>query len=201
MYLFFVRAFNDIDHIAPIVWKMNRDNFSVAVCCINPEYDIQNDYRLNFLKRLGIKVDFIYNDFDKEFGLWFRMTRFLFLRSFALERQLSFTDRSRSSAPPRMLGQLFQELGSRLYDLAKKKFFDMNWARTVIELSCARVLCFDWVRPRQYIIDVLLRAAQEMSVPTLALPHGVFIYTNDFSFKHRRSNNLCPNTGYKFYIT
>ena len=27
MYLFFVRAFNDIDHITPIVWKMNQDNY------------------------------------------------------------------------------------------------------------------------------------------------------------------------------
>ena len=181
MYVFFVRAFNDIDHMTPVVWKMSTDNYPVTVYCINPEYDIKSDYRLNFLKESGVRVEFIYNDFDKELGLWFRMTRFLFLRSFALERQLSFTDRSRSSVPTRMLGQLFQELGSRLYDLAKKKFYDMNWARTVIELSCARVLCFDWVRPRQYIIDVLLRAAQEMSVPTLALPHGVFVYTNDFN--------------------
>jgi hypothetical protein len=31
MYLFFVREFNDIDHITPIVWKMQRDNFPVAV--------------------------------------------------------------------------------------------------------------------------------------------------------------------------
>ena len=67
MYLFFVRAFNDIDHMTPVVWKMSRDNYPVAVYCISPDYDIDNDYRLNFLKELGVKVDFIYNDFDQPF--------------------------------------------------------------------------------------------------------------------------------------
>jgi hypothetical protein len=167
--------------MTPVVWKMSTENHPVTVYCINPEYDIKSDYRLNFLQESGVRVDFIYNDFDEKLSLWFRMTRFLFLRSFSLERQLSFADRSRTLAPPRMLGQLFQKLGSRFYDLAKKKFYDMNWARTVIELSRANVLCFDWAKPGQYIIDVLLRAAEEMSVPTLALPHGVFVYTNDFS--------------------
>lgn len=181
MYMFFVRAFNDIDHMTPVVWKMSMDNYPVIVYCLNPEYDIESDYRLNFLKELGVRVEFIYNDFDKELGLLYRMLRFFFLKSFATERQLSSVDRSPSSASPDLLGQLFQKLGSQLYDLAKKKFYDMNWARTVIELSCAKVLCFDWARPRQYIIDVLLRAAKEMCVPTLALPHGVFVYTNSFN--------------------
>ena len=53
MYLFFVRAFNDIDHITPIVWKMHQSHHPVGVYCLNPEYDIQHDYRLNFLRNLG----------------------------------------------------------------------------------------------------------------------------------------------------
>ena len=40
MYLFFVREFNDIDHITPIVWKMGQDNYPVAVYCLNPQYDL-----------------------------------------------------------------------------------------------------------------------------------------------------------------
>jgi len=181
MYLFFVRAFNDIDHMTPVVWRMHTDNCSVTVYCINPEYDIESDYRLNFLRKLGVKVDYIYKNFDKELGLFHQMIRFLFLSGFAVKRQLSSVDRSPSSASPHMSGQLFQKLGSQLYDLAKKRYYDINWAYKVIERSCAKVLCFDWVRPRQYIVDVLLRAAKEMSVPTLALPHGVFVYTSDLS--------------------
>jgi hypothetical protein len=40
-------------------------------------------------------------------------------------------------------------------------------------------LCFDWVRSERYVVEVLLRAAKEISIPTLALPHGVYLYTND----------------------
>jgi CDP-glycerol glycerophosphotransferase (TagB/SpsB family) len=35
------------------------------------------------------------------------------------------------------------------------------------------------IRPRKYVADILLRTAKEMSIPTVALPHGVFLYTND----------------------
>ena len=41
-------------------------------------------------------------------------------------------------------------------------------------------MCFDWVRPRQYVVHVLITEAKDLGIPTLALPHGVFIYTNDF---------------------
>jgi hypothetical protein len=177
MYLFFVRAFNDIDHMTPVVWKMSMNKHPVTVYCINPEYDIKKDYRLNFLQELGIKVDYIYNDFNKELGLFHRMIRFLFLNGFAVKRQLSSIERSPSSASQRMLRKVFHKLGTKSYELAKKRFYDMHWACKVIELSCARVLCFDWVRPKQYIADVFLRAAKEMSVPTLGLPHGIFVYT------------------------
>jgi len=35
------------------------------------------------------------------------------------------------------------------------------------------------VRPERYVVEVLLRAAKEKSLPVLALPHGVYLYTND----------------------
>jgi hypothetical protein len=33
--------------------------------------------------------------------------------------------------------------------------------------------------PRQYVVDAFLKAAGRMSIPTLALPHGVQLYTNE----------------------
>ena len=59
MYLFLVRHFNDIDHITPIAWKMKTDGYPVAVYCMNPRYDIANDYRLEFIKSKGATVDYI----------------------------------------------------------------------------------------------------------------------------------------------
>ncbi len=84
MYLFFIRHFNDIDHMTPIVWKMKKDNYPVAVYCINPKYDIEGDYRLRFLRELGVTVDYIYNNFDQKSGWLHRMLRFLFRSIFTL---------------------------------------------------------------------------------------------------------------------
>ncbi len=180
MYLFFVRAFNDIDHITPIVWKMWRDDFSVGVYCINPEYDIQHDYRLDFLKRLGIKVDFIYNDFDQGLGLLHRIMRLLFLGSYDLQRKLDIYFRSRLAIPLYKLRELIRRTGNQIYKLSRKKFYNKDWALNILEKTEAEILCFDWIRPERYVVDVFLQATKEMAIPTMALPHGVYLYTNDF---------------------
>jgi hypothetical protein len=179
MYLFFIRHFNDIDHFTPIVWKMHKDNYPVAVYCMNPKYDIQNDYRLRFLKEEGIKVDFVYNDFAERLGLLHRLMRFLFLSTLAIERKLISNAQSQFSALLGSFGQLAGKIGSRSYKLANRRFYDTNWAHDLLEQSGARALCFDWIRPHKYVVDVLLKVANEMSIPTLSLPHGVFLYTND----------------------
>jgi hypothetical protein len=176
MYLFFVRAFNDIDHMTPVVWKMSRDNFPVTVYCLNPDYDIDNDYRLNFLKKLGVKVDFIYNDFDQELGSLNKILRFFFFKSYSLGRRWNSESQKGLLI---ILGRLFQKLGSGLFKLTKKIFYGPRWTRNILRQSGAQALCFDHVRPKQLIIDNLLGAAEEMSVATLALPHGVYLYTND----------------------
>ena len=93
MYLFFIRAFNDIDHLTPVVWKMSRGNYPVAVYCLNPEYDIQLDYRLNFLRGLGIPVDYVYRAFNQQLGRWHRILMSFFLWSFAIERKMVSNDR------------------------------------------------------------------------------------------------------------
>ena len=87
MYLFFVSAFNDIDHMTPIIWKMAKYNHSLAVFCMDAEYDIKNDYRLNFLKKQGIQVDLLYKHFNQKLGPLHFFLRFLSLKSYSILRQ------------------------------------------------------------------------------------------------------------------
>jgi hypothetical protein len=56
----------------------------------------------------------------------------------------------------------------------------VSWAHAVLEKSGAQVLCFDHINPDRYVVEIFLQAAKAKSIPTLALPHGVFIYTNNF---------------------
>ena len=197
MYLFFVRHFNDIDHFTPIVWKMHKDNYPVAVYCMNPEYDIQSDYRLQFLRDEGVKVDFLYNDFEQSLGLLQRIVRFLFISTLAIERKLVSDLQSQLSFLSRPFGRLAGKIGSRLYKFARRRFYNINWARDLLEQSGAQALCFDWIRPHKYVVDVLLKVAKELSIPTLSLPHGVFIYTND-SIKIGSSGEIIFEKYYRY---
>ena len=179
MYLFFVRHFNDIDHITPIVWKMNKDDYPVAVYCLNPRYDIHNDYRLLFLAKQGIKIDYIHKDFGQKSGRLNEIVYSLFQQSFQFKRPHSSNEEKRSSTRSKLLGQLSGIFGTLLFKLARRKFYDHSWAHAILEKTEARALCFDHVMPGLFVVDAFLQAAQEMSIPVLSLPHGIFLYTNE----------------------
>ena len=179
MHLFFVRAFNDIDHITPVVWKMKQGNYPATVYCINPEYNIQSDYRLQYLKELGVKVDSIYNEFDRQLGWLHRILRMLYLRCMEVRRSFDRRNRQQLSFWSKAMRRMAKKAAFLLYNLLRRKFYNVNCTRTFLEQSQAQVLCFDWIRPHKYVVESLVKAAKAMSIPTLALPHGVFLYTND----------------------
>jgi hypothetical protein len=118
--------------------------------------------------------------FDEKFGRLHSILRWLTLKSYAFQRWLDRNQKSPLTGAFRIFGRITHRIGSELYKLARKKYYDSRWARHVVKRSAAKVLCFDWVRPRQYVVEALLTAAKDLKIPTLALPHGVFIYTNDF---------------------
>lgn len=166
--------------MTPIVWKMKRDNRPVAVYCLNPEYAIQSDYRLQFLKQLGIKVNFIYDEFSQALGLSHRIIRLISKTCFSIANKLKDHPRSLLPYAKSALGQYAQMIGKKCYKRSREKYYNASWARHVLEKSGAQALCFDHINPDRYIAEIFLNAAIEKAIPTLALPHGVFIYTNNF---------------------
>jgi len=179
MYLFFVRHFNDIDHLTPVAWQLHRDRHRVAVYCMNPQYDIWQDYRLRFLKNQGVTVDYLYEAFDETLGPVPKFLYKLVRRSYQAQDQLMLHKNGRFGPLKNVLGRAAGFLGSIVYKLARRLYYDHRWARWVLERSRAQAVCFDYIMPRQYVVDVFLKAAGRMSVPTLALPHGVQLYTNE----------------------
>ena len=180
MYLFFIREFNDIDHISPIVWKMHKDNYPVAVYCLNPEYDLHGDYRLRFLKEQGVKVKYVFDELSHALGPTHFMLRFIGRTCFSLAKKLGSHTRNPFSTASGPIQRRAQKKGKKIYKHCRENFYDISWARNIIEESGARILCFDHVNPDRYVVDILLTAAHEKSIPAVALPHGVFIYTNNF---------------------
>ena len=181
MYLFLVRAFNDIDHITPIVWKMRQGNYPVALFCWNPDYDLHGDHRLRFLINQGVKVNYIFDEFDQSLGFIHRITRFFSRICFAIANRLDHYSGTLFSAGLATIQKRAKKLGKKIYKRSRAKFYDISWARSILQQTGAKVLCFDHVNPKHFIVKILIKAANEKSVPTIALPHGVYLYTNQFA--------------------
>ena len=88
-------------------------------------------------------------------------------------------NRRRASISSKVSEHLDWIAGKFAYKFMRKVYYHTGWARSILEQTGARVVCFDYVMPRLYVVDAVLKAAKEMSVPTLSLPHGIQLYTNE----------------------
>jgi len=178
MYLFFVRHFNDIDHTTPIVWKLLKNNYPVAIYCMNSLYDIRNDYRLQFLKSRGVTVDYLHEAFNQQWGFFFNIIRTIFKKC-----DKHIIKREKRQGASNMLVKLIEILTTRLrsitYKWMRRLYYDADWAYTVLKQTGARVICFDHVMPTLYFVDAFLKASHRIGIPSIALPHGVYLYTNE----------------------
>lgn len=179
MYLFFVRHFNDIDHIVPVVWRMSQDHYPVAVYCMNPEYDIEKDYRLVFLKDLGVQVASIYERFNEGPEKFQNLLLFLGSKLLSLSKKLEAKRSSHRCSLLKKIRDLSRRMGLGCYELMGEIFFDRRWACRLLSQLRARALCFDWVMPGKFVAGSLLKAAGDRSIPTFSLPHGVSAFSND----------------------
>ena len=179
MYLFLVRHFNDIDHLTPVVWKLKKDNYPVAVYCMNPRYDISQDYRLNFLKNQGIPVDYVHMAIGSQRSNLHDTMHSFIQWCLGVQKRIDAGERKQKSIVQKVCGRAIQFLGSLSYKIARRVFYNQRWAETILRKTEARAVCFDHVMPRLYVVDAFLTAAQNMRIPTLALPHGVHLYTNE----------------------
>ena len=179
MYLFLVRHFNDIDHLTPVVWKLKKNNYPVAVYCMNPWYDISQDYRLVFLKNQGIPVDYVHMAIDRHRSILHETMQSLIQWCLRVQKRIDAGEQEQKSTVQKAYGRIIQFLGSLFYKIIRKVFYNHRWAETILRKIEAQAVCFDHVMPRLYVVDAFLTAAQNMRIPTLALPHGVHLYTNE----------------------
>jgi hypothetical protein len=159
MYLFFIRHFNDIDHLAPVAWKLHQSGYQVAVFCMNLRYDIQQDYRLRFLKDQGVAVDYLYDAFCEKRGLVHQLLYALIRASYKAQQKLAHDYQGPSGALPKVLSPLVGHAGTLFYKIARMMYYGHRWARSVLERTHAQAVCFDYIMPRLYVVDAFLKAA------------------------------------------
>ena len=81
--LFFLRTFNDIDHIVPIIWKCCKKGYNPYIIFMD-NYDYKNDYRIKFLTD-NCSLHIYYLPSLCKSGLFFKVFRKIFLRPFLVK--------------------------------------------------------------------------------------------------------------------
>ena len=60
---FFIRAYNDVDHFVPVIAEFIKKNEN-PIIVVTSDIELENDYRIVYLKTLGVFEIFKDIDFD-----------------------------------------------------------------------------------------------------------------------------------------
>ena len=80
MLIFLIRQFPDLDHMTPVIYKICQGGkYSVKLLCQNLDYDINNDFLIQYLRdEFGIETEYTYDHFhDSALKRFLSMPRYL----------------------------------------------------------------------------------------------------------------------------
>jgi hypothetical protein len=165
MLIFFINKFNDIDHIVPIVYKLSKDtNKTIHVFCINPFFDISNDYRLNFLKNdIGVNVEYIYKSLNK------------FSFSGILSYFLCKDTGKKFSSLIVILSNKWKWLSKIIFE----RIYGEKWCRNFLNKYNSHLLILDGTTAasKTYNFAAIETIADEKLIPKISIPHGVPLFS------------------------
>jgi len=153
--VFFLRHFNDVDHISPVIWRCLKQGDVVTAVLLNSNYPGEQDPRIEYL--CG------YDGFNLT-------TAHEFLRLPLGDGMFRLADgdgKAPENTVYRVLRRALQRSGMGKHLAAR--------ALRAVE---ARVCVFEWGPPRRTSHMEFFGGARLAGVPTVSLPHGLNIYTN-----------------------
>ena len=180
--LFFLRHYNDIDHITPVISKwIEAGHIGDIVLIGNPKF--LNDYRIKFLNRLdGARVAHIRDLLPPlEFFRW-RLQMLLL-----------------SNSLRRLFVAPFVNVLARMYDAKRREPIWRNTTRHLLERSFKGidegVVVFDWITKDSPVsvewVETVVSTARTMGLGTVSLPHGDSPHANQLIRHHEW--NLKPD--------
>ena len=161
--LFFLRHYNDIDHITPVVHKWVERGHGCDLLLMG-EAHFREDFRIVYLAGLdGVRVA--------------RIDEILSRRQFArLRLQKLLLDRNLRGALPAIASRMLD----RVFDTEKRAKFWRKISRLILQRSFADnqrgVVAFDWISsnsvfPIEFVQNVVA-TAKGMGLKAVSLPHG-----------------------------
>ena len=182
--LFFLRHYNDIDHITPVIYKWAISGHSCNVVLIGSA-KFRRDYRIQFLKQLsGVRVAHI-----REVLGW---------RCFIRWRLQMYMLTGNVRRIP-ILGMFARRMAERYDQSRREKLW--RGATGVLLQHCFEdtrggVITFDWVERNSVIsiewINILIEMAHARALSVVSLPHGDSPHVNQLI--RRGERRIGPDT-------
>ena len=185
MIIFFIHKFNDVDHMAPIVYKIAKDSKEkLQVLCLNPHYDIYNDFRLKYLKKTyEVPIDYFY--------LIHKPTLFYKLLGSLLCDHIINNPQNTPSVKLNIYldwWRILRSISSKIFIKIMHVFkvnigklilniYNEEWVNGFYKQMKPSVLIFDHAtHSGLYNLPKLIKVANNFSIPTLDVPHGIPLY-------------------------
>ncbi|SFP77008.1 hypothetical protein SAMN05216419_101840 [Nitrosomonas cryotolerans] len=181
--LFFLRHYNDIDHITPIIFKWIDSGHQCDVVLIG-SVKFRNDFRIEFLSKLnGVRVAHVRELFSPLEYIKWRLQMLLLTGNL---RRL-------------FIGPFVRVLA----DVYHARRRDPLWRRTAnrlltrsFEKNDGGVIAFDWIERNSVIcvewVEVVVMMAHNMGLSAVSLPHGDSPHANQLI--RRGERRLEPDT-------
>jgi len=162
--LFFLRHYNDIDHVTPVIYKWIQSGHSCDVVMIGSA-GFRKDFRIQFLDQLdGVRVAHM-----KEL---FSVTEYLKWR-------LQMLILTRNVRRIKIIGKLAERLAEKI-DEKKREPLWRHTAQFLLDRCFGTegkgVVAFDWIERNSVIcvewVEIVVAMAKERNLGTVSLPHG-----------------------------
>lgn len=164
---FFIRAYNDVDHFVPVIAEFIKKNEN-PIIVVTSDIELENDYRIVYLKTLGVFE--IFKDIDFDF---INASKRGTILSKILSKFYSLK-RNRKG----LIGKLHRKL---FYNASKQlDFLHSNNISTCV---------FEWSTPfdKGEVLEKYFLAATGIGLTTIAIPHGCNIFINsDVNIGYRK---------------
>lgn len=191
MIVFFVRRYNDIDHITPIIYKFALEGVNCSIYCLNPSFDIYSDYRLEFLRsEYNIEIKYLHS--ANNYSVVNKIVSNYYCgpnKRLKNERKVSFIFR-----------RLIQKFLHKNFVSKRLNIYIYNdkWISNFLKKVNPKVLVFDHIKREQFLSGQIIKIAKMKKIPCIAVPHGLPLFVDEFFTLKQVKTKTSMDYGSKF---
>ena len=180
-----MRHNNDIDHITPIIYKLEKENPSILITILiyNPLETFEDDYRIQFLKTLDVNIIHILECLSSSL-----VPTNLYKKLIHKSKSYGRLNPGRILINKLFVLPIFKAIKKMIINIDLDDFFKNNFIQT------PNLIVFDQANDGFY--RKLCEYSHSKNIITIAVPHGHNIYANEMVYSSNME--ITPSAPRKF---